>query len=110
MSLDWKGEEVKKKVADAVMFGINKTMEDCVVYAKNNHPWMYRTGKLERSVKIAQFAQKVGNGFSGIWGSVATLYAIFLELGTSRMRPFPFLRPSADVNYKHLTGHIASKL
>jgi HK97 gp10 family phage protein len=108
--LKWEGERVKRKMFDAITFGINKTMEDSVVYAKNNHPWVYRTGKLERSIKIAEFAKQVQNGFIGVWGSVATKYAIFLELGTSRMRAFPFLRPSADVNYRNLAGHIQSKL
>lgn len=105
--IKWYGDKVKEKGHRAIEKGMNMTMEQCVTYAKQNHPWVYRTGKLERSIKIKEFAKQVGSVFVGLWGSVGVKYALPLELGLGRLtRAYPFLRPSADANYKNLGKNI----
>lgn len=109
MTLRWEGDKFKKRAARAAMSGINKTMADAVEHAKNNHPWKYRTGKLEQNTKIIGPAKDVGGGvYAGTWGVTAQApYGKFLEFGTMRMQPFPFLRPAAAIHHPNLQKNIA---
>ena len=106
MSLEWKGDNIKARVARAQRVGINKTMGDCVIYAKNNHEWQNKTGTAERSIRIIEPAWTMGTRSYGIWGSMQVAYFIFLELGTALMRSFPTLRPAAGYCYPWLAGNI----
>lgn len=119
MSLDWKGDEVQKKMEACIKKGINQTMSAAVIHAKKNHPWQNRTGTLEGSIRPVVAARKEGDEFVGLWGSVDVAYALYLELGLKfnlvkgaasfgqRRRAFPFLRPAAEVEYPKLAGRIA---
>lgn len=109
MSLRWYGDKFKKRAEKAALTGINKTMGDAVLYAKENHPWVYRTGKLEQNTKVIMPAQGVGRGvYAGAWGVTAQApYGKFLEFGTMKMRPFPFLRPSAAIFHPKLQENIS---
>lgn len=107
MALTWKGDELKRRITRAAKEGIDSTMALAVIHAKQHHPWVNRTGTLEGSINIYQHAQEKGEGtVSGLWGSADVMYAIFLELGTSRMSPFPYLRPAADAEYPKLAALI----
>ncbi len=102
MSLNWRGEEIKNKLLEAQKRGVDKTMAECVVQAKSNHPgWHNRTGTAEGSVRIQQFAQPSGSGARGLWGSSAVNYVIWLEL-----KHGSFLRRTADIKYPSLAGFI----
>ncbi len=106
MSLDWRGDAVKRKVVAASKWGIDKTMSECVPQAKNNHPgWLWRFGAAETSVRIIKEAYESRGDLVGIWGSVGVKYVIYLEYKRGS-----FLRGAKDVIYPRLTGHINSKM
>lgn len=106
MSLQWHGDELIKKMDAAIIQGINQTMSECAVHAKQNHPWVNRTGTLEGSIRPVVAAHKEGDEFVGLWGSVDVAYALPLEIGTSKMPPYPYLRPAADAVYPKLPENI----
>ena len=106
MSLEWRGDRVEAKLIRAGIRGVNQTMSEAAAHAKNNHPWRNRTGILEGSIRPVVMAQERGSEIVGVWGSVDVLYAVFLELGTTMMRAFPFLRPAADAVYPRLAANI----
>lgn len=80
-SLNWLGPALSEKMRQAQKTGVNKTMQDCVVHAKGNHPWDNETGILEGSINIAEFAREEGAGVVGSWGSMDVEYARIHELG-----------------------------
>ena len=98
MRLDWRGDEVKAKVAAATMLAVDKTMSACVDDAKANHPgyppaskpyepYANRTATAVGSIRISDFASANGFIISGEWGSADVNYALFLEIGTSTSGP-----------------------
>lgn len=106
MSLDWKGNEAIKNMESAIKQGMNQTLSESSVHAKENHPWQNRTGTLEGSIRPVAPAQKRGNEFVGLWGSTDVEYALALELGTVKMPAYPYLRPAADAVYPKLKENI----
>ena len=84
MSLDWKGDEVIKRMQSAARYGVNKTMAECVAIAKGTHPFTNRTAMAERSIRIVMPAktEKVSGTTIGIWGSINVAYFWALEFGT----------------------------
>jgi HK97 gp10 family phage protein len=83
--------------------------------AKQNHIFRNRTGELEKSIRVEKlddglvsnklhYQVQAGVGYSagvsgpggraGSGGSSEAFYALYVELGTKRMRSRPFLRPA----------------
>lgn len=104
MALNWRGDEVEKKLLAATRVGINRTMGDAVLEAKSNHPYIYRSGAAERSVRIVTPAKNYGSSIAGFWGSVNVHYFKYLEFGF-RGR-FASLVPAARRLYPRLAGYI----
>lgn len=129
-SLNWTGAALTDRMRDAQIDGVNKTMGDCVIFAKNNHTWKNQSGVLEGSYKIAEFAHPDGQGVTGTWGSTDVRYALIHELGgvivpvrakalaipqpdgsvrfvkSVTIPARPNLRPTADAIYPQLAGNI----
>tara|TARA_Y100000310_G_scaffold47500_3_gene44073 strand:- start:710 stop:1048 length:339 start_codon:yes stop_codon:yes gene_type:complete len=103
MSLEWNGDRIKRLATQAAKWGIDATTAACVREAKNRVPVV--TATLQGSIEMRP-AQQRGNDVVGIWGSFNVNYAIFVEMGTSRMSGTPYLRPSADSQYPRLEGRI----
>ncbi|MFA6318394.1 MAG: HK97-gp10 family putative phage morphogenesis protein [Elusimicrobiota bacterium] len=107
-TFEWHGDDIERKVRKAAAVGVQKTMTECVRYAKDNHEFKNRTAHLEGSVSIVNPASSSGSGpVWGRWGSASIVYAAFIEFGTSLRRAFPFLRPAAAVVYPKLAENIA---
>lgn len=102
MALTWRGKQVDDLVVKATKFGVNKVMENASIHARNNHPWVNRSGILEGSIRPIVRAREQGNRIIGLWGSADVRYAIFLEVGTMFHQAFPYLRPAADAHYPTL--------
>lgn len=117
MTLRWTGRQVTARLKDAQVKGINATMGAAAIHAKLNHPWRNRTGTLERSIGVVEFAEEIGKGVQGIWGSQDVRYALIHELGgragrglRTRIRARPYLRPAADAQYPFLARRIKRAL
>ena len=106
MSLTWNGDKVRAQVIAAAIHGVDKTMSEAVVQAKQNHPgWQNRTGTAEGSINVVAFAQDEGRTVRGTWGSADVDYMIWLELKHGSA-----LRGAADQIYPRLAGHIKSAM
>ncbi len=117
MVLKWEGDRLTKKMRDAQLEGLNATMAAAAIHAKRNHPWRNRTGILERSIGVVEFAKKVGRGAQGVWGSQDIRYALIHELGGQAgpglkvtIPARPYLRPAADAIYPSLGQRIKRAL
>lgn len=132
-SLTWNGEALTEKLRKAQIAGVNKTMGDAVIYAKNNHEWKNRGPRLEPSIGIAEPAHSDGEGVTGIWGSQGVAYALIHELGGTivpvkakalaipqpdgsvrmvqkvTIPARPYLRPAADAVYPELVANIRNE-
>lgn len=103
--MNWKGEAIKGKVAQAATHGINATMKDCIGGVKNGgHPgWQNRTGTAERSVQVQDVAHREGKRLVGRWGSRGVAYMKWLEILRGSA-----LRNAADTFYPGLPEHVRS--
>ena len=107
--IDWRGAQVLERAQSAQTRAINVIMSRCVKHAMQHHTWTYRTGTLHGSLRIIDYAQITPEGAAGLWGSTDVNYARILEQGGERgdghyQRPFPYLRPAADVHYPDLAA------
>lgn len=104
--LEWNGDAVKRQVEAASIRGVNRTMADCTIEAKNNHPgWNNVTGTAEGSIRIQTFAQSSGGEVFGLWGSVNVMYMKFLE-----WKHGAALRNAADKIYPRLKRYIRESM
>jgi len=101
--LKWEGPALAKRVRKAEMIGVNQTMARCVTMAKG----LVRvdTSALQGSLRMEP-AVPFGGGVRGRWGSFDINYALWQEIGTSKMSAKPYLRPSADFEYGLLGARI----
>ncbi len=114
MSLKWEGDSLIIKMDNCIVQGMNQTMAEAAIHAKQNHKpgahflgrFETQTGVLEGSIRPVVAARNVGFEFVGLWGSVDVDYALVLELGGVNMPAFPYLRPAADVIYPRLSANI----
>lgn len=106
MGLRWRGEEVKRRIQMASIAGVNVTMGQAIEESKTNHPWTYRTGTLERGIKIVQSAAVRGRSVFGLWGVANVLYGKFLEANPK----WAWLHPAASQVYPRLTENIKAAL
>lgn len=135
MALTWQGQRITAKLKAAMVAGVNQTMAAAVARAKRSHNWRNRTGTLEGSIDVVEFAKPVQGGVRGVWGSRDVRYALIHEIGGTirpkRARalfirdvlgdisavvkevtipPRPYLRPAADAEYPNLAARIRKAL
>lgn len=130
MAVKWFGKKVSAKMRRAQIAGVNATMAAAVNRAKRKHAWQNRSGTLEGSIDIHDYAAAAARGVRGVWGSRDVRYARAQEEGAvivpvrARALVFrtpggnfvsvkkvtlparPNLRPAANAEYKHLAGRI----
>lgn len=61
-SLKWYGKAVTAAMEQAQILGVNQTMAASATEAKQNHTWQNRTGTLEGSIDIADYAKAEADG------------------------------------------------
>ena len=100
--VNWKCDDITRKMRGAQVKGIDDTMAAATIDAKQNHPgWRNRTGTAEGSVRAIDTAHVDRKGAVGRWGSQGVNYVIWLEL----MRG-SFLRNAASIPYPTLGERI----
>lgn len=104
--LNWKGDDLKGKMAKAAIDGIDETMAAAVTAAKRLTP--VRTGALQGSIRFVP-ARRAGDMVYGIWGSFNILYAVYVELGTYRMRGRFMFRQASEQEYPKLRARISKR-
>lgn len=92
----WTGEEVVAEVGAGIALLIKDRADTAAQYARDHHPWGNRTGNTEAGIWSGDI-EIYGNIIRCNWGCPSP--GIYLELGTSKMPSFPFLRPAADYAY-----------
>lgn len=133
-TLNWKGDEIVKASQYAVRWGIDSTLSDCVTTAKSLVP--VKTSILQGSIQMRP-ATDMGGRITGLWGSFAVKYALWVEEGTQphvilpktkkalfwpgadhpvRMvnhpgtQARPYLWPAADMHYPSLAMRIRAQM
>lgn len=84
--VDWYGDEIRKKARRAAAIGVNKTMGEAVIHAKEKHAFTNRTSTAEKSIRIVKPASSAQDVIAGTWGSATTKYFASLEFGTGLTR------------------------
>lgn len=82
--VEWRGDEVKKKLLDIARRAMDRIMADCVSAAKELAP--VDTAALQRSIQMRPTRQE-GKALVGYWGSFNVKYAIYQEMGTGLYAP-----------------------
>lgn len=95
--VQWYGGKVLSELEAATIATVRNVTRAAADYARAEHPWQNDTGQLETSIFAAEPELK-GDHVYAIWG--AHFPALYLEYGTVKMRPYPFLRPAADKAYR----------
>ncbi len=86
VEFDWKGDEVFEQVKVAAELGVDRTLAEAASQAKRDHRWVSRTGFLEATIGVVDFAHSDGLSVKGAFGALAN-YALDVEIGTSRVGP-----------------------
>ncbi len=98
------------QVLDQLLAAVEMTQAEVATEARTNHPYVTRTGQLEHSAQP---------GAIEITETTVTAevvedkdYASFVELGTSKARPFPHLYPallSRASAYRNRVAYVVKK-
>ncbi len=118
MTLDWRGDEVQRRVAAASAAAINEVMTDAAHEAALH--WPRRTGLSADSIEVLEPARPTRDGAEGAWGG-RTLppgdydpssrhRVLFTEIGFRGRSGLHILRRTADAHYGRLAGRIRGKL
>lgn len=95
----------KSIIHTAVAAAVATVTKDIAEYAKQNHPFTNRTTNLENSIQPLPVTVE-GNIISGAVNA-GMEYAKFVEYGTSRAAPYPYLHPAIEANKENLINTIA---
>lgn len=104
----YRGDELKRRVADATREAIDETTEDAAENARASHWWHARRGSsgLEGEIQNEPARLVSPTRTRGRVGTTARegFYGLFLERRT------PFLRPGADIAFPRLAKRIREKI
>ena len=94
-TIEWNGAGIHARAALAAAAAVDRTMSECVRGARRDHEYVNRDGNLEATTDIVDAAHVDGDRVSGRWGSTAD-YALYVEIGTSRIGPTASEREDAS--------------
>jgi hypothetical protein len=105
----WYGGLVEERFLAAAVATTRNVTRAAARYARNNHPWQNRTGRTEEGIFALEPVVE-GLMVKGVWGGASP--ALYLEMGTSKMPAYPFLRPAAAATYRlaHFAGELRLQL
>lgn len=86
-------QELEDEVMEALPGIVTQWAQGAAQHARAEHPYTDRTGDLTASIEALP-ARTMGDRVEG--GVVAGMdYASFVDEGTSRARPYPYMEPAA---------------
>ena len=89
-------KKITAKQLRRVIIATEMTQTQIVAEAKTNHPYTDRTGDLTRSIDKGRVIETRNSISAEV---VATMhYASYVEEGTSRSAPYPYLLPAIEKN------------
>lgn len=121
--IDWRGDELVRRVRRAAVAGVNETVDAARDDAKATHPWKddpephtLKSGRrvqtdLERQI-VSKHADPADPNPTGSFGTTRRggFYGLFHEEGTEHEFARPFLRPAADREFPTLAARIRQRL
>lgn len=105
--LTWRGSEVKNALDSAIQDVMDATAAEAKAEAQALCP--VDTGLLRSSI-FAEVDARGGSSRRTLVLGANAPYALFVELGTSKMRAQPFIRPAIDRTAPRLTQNLRSAL
>jgi HK97 gp10 family phage protein len=87
------------KVERALITVLDEAADEVARIGKMLAP--FRTGRLKDSIHVVKHGGLLAEVSTG------TRYAEYVEYGTSKMAPEPFMRPAADLVQQHLPDRVA---
>lgn len=103
---EWHGGQIKARIQRAEEAAVAILGERVVVVMEAIVP--VDTGALKGS--LAFQVEQIGNGWLLRFGSFGIHYAVYVELGTYKMRAQPYIRPGADWLASQVGGVLRSQL
>lgn len=89
-------QELEDEVMEALPGIVTQWAQGAAQHARAEHPYTDRTGDLTASIEALP-ARTMGDRVEG--GVVAGMdYASFVDEGTSRARPYPYMEPAAQAS------------
>lgn len=86
---------VKRKSKECAVEYIRRAARAAAEYAKNNHPYKDRTHNLTKSIQSVPTTD-------GAYLSARMFYGSFVEWGTVKNKPYPYLRPAIEWMLKQI--------
>lgn len=129
MPVQWNGQQILEKVRQGLVAGIFKTTEEIRNVAIESILAGGQTGKIYRRRGVEHQASAPGEAPASdtgyLAGSISTYYedggltgivtagaeyAAYLEFGTVKMEPRPFMRPALDGERENLTQNLIDEV
>lgn len=104
--LDWRGSEIASMVRRTARTAMDDTLDAAVKRAKQLAP--VDTGRLRNSIR----KERLSETYNGMKGEISanTTYALYVELGTVKMRAQPYLRPAMDAEFRKFPKTLADRV
>lgn len=101
---------LKDTVVTAQAAGMAKVCIDVANYAKENHSFQNRTENLENSIQPQPVEIENGciTGTVIATGKAGMNYAAYVEFGTAKSAPYPFMTPAVEANKGNLQATVAA--
>lgn len=97
---------LKDTVLTAQAAGMAQVSIDVAEYAKANHPFQNRTYNLENSIQPLPVEVEDNIVVGAVEAGME--YAPWVEFGTSKSAPYPFLNPAKEANKQNLIDTMAA--
>lgn len=107
-TIKWNGARVSSALKQGAEAAINETMANCVSTARSLVA--VDTGRLQADIRVVKPAVIRGWYIEGSWGAPTVPYAIWQEIGTSKMAAHPYIRPAASIEYPKLVSRLGRRL
>ena len=107
-SLIWRGDDIKDRVREAAIKGVDDVMLDASRKAGDLAP--KDTGAMASGIRVLERAHPVQGGVAGVWGNNTESYTIWQEIGSQGRAGKYFLRRGGDHAYSKLATRIKRHL